>query len=284
MSWLSSGIRQAAYFALAAVVVFPLTAEAQRSFADQRLIDRVERVERQVKTLEKSLFREELGDSRNRESAAERRPSPPAGRASDMELRLFALEEELQRLTGRVETLEHRLNTIENKTATAPTTPVAQSTPATTSISADDGTTSLGIIPAEEGIPAQPVTVEDAYDSAFSLLRQSRYEEATEAFKRLIDEHPNHPLTSNAYYWLGETYYVQKNFREASVHFAKGYQAFPKGNKAPDTLLKLAMTLGQLGKEKEACTTFDKLFNEFPTLPAAIRGRATKERKRTGCD
>ncbi len=284
MGWLSSGIRQAAYFALAAVVVFPLTAEAQRSFADQRLIDRVERVERQVKTLEKSLFREELGDSRNREGAAERRP-PPAGRASDMELRLFALEDELQRLTGRVETLEHRLSTIENQTtASSPTAPVAQSTPATTPAPAGDGSTSLGTIPAEDGATARPATVKDAYDSAFSLLRQSRYEEATEAFKGLIDEHPNHPLTSNAYYWLGETYYVRKNFREASVYFAKGYQAFPKGNKAPDTLLKLAMTLGQLGKEKEACTTFDKLFNEFPTLPAAIRGRATKERKRTGCD
>ena len=50
-------------------------------------------------------------------------------------------------------------------------------------------------------------------------------------------------LASNAYYWLGETFYVQKNFQKAAISFAKGYQKFPKGNKAIDQLFKLALTL-----------------------------------------
>lgn len=121
------------------------------------------------------------------------------------------------------------------------------------------------------------------YDQAFSTLRQSKYKEAAEAFHNFITKYPKHELVSNAYYWLGESFYVRKDYEQASVAFLQGYQADTKGDKSPDNLLKLAMSMNGLGKKKEACATFDKLNDEFPGMSSTIKRRVEKERELTGC-
>ena len=109
------------------------------------------------------------------------------------------------------------------------------------------------------------------------------YTQAENAFKVFIGEHPKDSLTSNAYYWLGETYYVQKKFQLAAVSFAKGYQNFPKGNKAIDQLFKLALSFMNLGKNEDACAAFSKLESEFPNAPKRISNRAKEYIKRAKC-
>ena len=123
----------------------------------------------------------------------------------------------------------------------------------------------------------------EIYKYAYDMLVRENYTEAESSFKAFIGEHPNDPLASNAYYWLGETYYVQKNYQLAAVSFAKGFQRFPKGNKALDQLFKLALTFISLGKNEDACATFSKLEAEFPDAPKIISNRAKVHIQRAKC-
>ena len=123
----------------------------------------------------------------------------------------------------------------------------------------------------------------EIYKYAYDMLVRENYAEAETSFKAFIGEHPNDPLASNAYYWLGETYYVQKNYQLAAVSFAKGFQRFPRGNKALDQLFKLALTFISLGKNEDACATFSKLEAEFPDAPKIISNRAKVHMQRAKC-
>ena len=123
----------------------------------------------------------------------------------------------------------------------------------------------------------------EIYKYAYDMLVRENYTEAESSFKAFIGEHPDDPLASNAYYWLGETYYVQKNYQLAAVSFAKGFQRFPKGNKALDQLFKLALTFISLGKNEDACATFSKLEAEFPDAPKRITNRAKVHIQRAKC-
>ena len=123
----------------------------------------------------------------------------------------------------------------------------------------------------------------EIYSYAYDMLVRENFVEAEKSFKAFIGEHPNDPLASNAYYWLGETYYVQKKFQLAAISFARGFQSFPKGNKAIDQLFKLALTFMNLGKNEDACAAFSKLESEFPNAPKRISNRAKEYIKRAKC-
>lgn len=126
-------------------------------------------------------------------------------------------------------------------------------------------------------------TPEEQYENAFSLLRQAQYADAEAALRTFLDRHPDDLLAGNAQYWLGETYYVRGNYQQAAVTFAEGYKKYPDSGKAPDNLLKLAMSLGELGKGQEACVALGQLRKQFPNAPSNIQDRAARERQRHGC-
>ncbi len=133
--------------------------------------------------------------------------------------------------------------------------------------------------------PTRPAgTPKEQYDDATSLLlNDQNFIGAERAFKAFIKGHPEHELAGNAHYWLGETYYVRKDFRQAAFTFADGYQRFPKSNKAPDNLLKLGMALGQLGQAKQACTAFSRLLTNFPNTGRTLKSRIQRQRQRYRC-
>lgn len=136
--------------------------------------------------------------------------------------------------------------------------------------------------------PAKPTllpkgTPREQYNYSFSLLRQADYTKAAAAFQEFVETHPKDPLTPNAQYWLGETYYVRGAYAEAADIFLSGYQSTPKGQKAPDSLLKLGMSLIALDKKAEACATFDKLTADFPKAPSNVRRVLDRQRTRAAC-
>lgn len=97
----------------------------------------------------------------------------------------------------------------------------------------------------------------DAYQEAFSLLRDARYEEAKRAFEQFIKDHPNSSLIPNAWYWLGEVNYVNKAFETAVGQFRKVVDDFPQSNKTADAWLKLGYCHYELQhwtRAKEALT------------------------------
>ena len=90
-------------------------------------------------------------------------------------------------------------------------------------------------------------------------------------------------MAGNAQYWLGETYYVRGQFREAAVTFAEGFQRYPDSPKAPDNLLKLGKSLAALGQSADACGTFAELVTRYPQAPATIHQQAATEQQRLSC-
>ncbi|MEM6901906.1 MAG: tol-pal system protein YbgF [Pseudomonadota bacterium] len=137
---------------------------------------------------------------------------------------------------------------------------------------------------------AEPVTVSlpegDAqaqYDYAFGLLKRYQFDAAAEALTQFLTNHPTDPLAANAQFWLGETHFVNGDYREAVVAFATGYEKFPQASKAAENLLKLGMSLGRLGQSEQACVTLSRLTTEYPQAPGSVKQQAAAERRDLDC-
>jgi len=152
----------------------------------------------------------------------------------------------------------------------------------TLSSNGDDSAPDQQASPASQAAAAAG-TPQEQYNYAFGLLRRADYPGAEQALKGFLQHFPGDALAGNAQYWLGETYYVRKDYENAATAFALGYQKYPKSGKAADNLLKLGMALGNLGKKGEACSAFARLDRDFPTAPASVKEREVGERQQFGC-
>ncbi len=124
---------------------------------------------------------------------------------------------------------------------------------------------------------------EAEYQFAYNLLLQQDYGAAQTAFEQFVGRYPRNPLAANAQYWLGETYYVRGNYKQAAVAFLEGYERYGDGNKGADSLLKLAISLAHLGKTGAACSSLGELSGRYPGAPRELLGRAEQERGRLRC-
>ena len=134
---------------------------------------------------------------------------------------------------------------------------------------------SSGVLPAG--------SASEQYNFAFGLLKQADYPAAEAALKSFVGQHPNDGMAGSAQYWLGETYYQRERFADAASVFAEGYKRYPKGNKAPDDLLKLGMSLARANQRQNACIAFAQLDRDFPNPGNAIKEHAKDEKKKLGC-
>lgn len=123
----------------------------------------------------------------------------------------------------------------------------------------------------------------ELYNSAFKLLNQTKYEEAASQFGDFAQKYPKDPLIGNAYYWLGETHYIRRDYVKAADHFRQGFEALPTGPKAADNLLKLAMSLSAMQKTPEACVVLDQILVKFNKTSSAVTQKAQQERTRIAC-
>ncbi len=165
-------------------------------------------------------------------------------------------------------------------TAAAAATPAPAPAPAPTSAPVvapmQQAAVDPGVLP--QGSP------KEQYIHAFGLLRKAQYDDAEIALGAFLEAHGDHALAPNARYWLGETFYVRGDYVRAAEIFLEGFQNDPKGQKAPDVLLKLGMSLAFLDKKREACAAFGKLANEYADAPANIKRLVTRERSRNACE
>lgn len=152
---------------------------------------------------------------------------------------------------------------------------------------ANDGKTTAGdgVLRVPEAGEAETFnTPRDLYNYAFRLLNQTRYEEAAESFGTFTKKYPKDPLVGNAYYWQGETFYIRRDYVNAADAFRQGFESLPTGPKAPDNLLKLAMSLDALDRSKEACIVLGQITTKFKKTSVNIVDKAAKEQKRMGCN
>ena len=113
------------------------------------------------------------------------------------------------------------------------------------------------------GSDTQNLKPEEQFQLAFDLLRSQKFDQAKKALKKFIADNTDNELAGSAHYWLGEIHLLKKDYREAALVFAEGYQKYPSSIKAPENLYKLAEALSKIDKKNEACNTLEKFLKEY---------------------
>lgn len=269
------------------LLVLPLGVAQSQSRSDWRdMLVRVSELEGQVEALKKNAAEADGSELGRGQRAL----------LADMEVRIGQLETEIRKLTGLIEEISFKQNRIEkdidlfkrdvelrfkdlgNGEAVAALTPdpVIEDQPGE-----NEPTRTAAIELPEVTLPEG--TEAERYAYAFSFLRRGDFPSAEAAFIRFLEAHPAHTLAGNAQYWLGETYYVRKDYPEAAAAFLKGFQSYGDGNKGPDSLLKLGMSLSSMNQNQQACSAFEELLSRYPEASQAVLGQASSQQERLGC-
>lgn len=133
-------------------------------------------------------------------------------------------------------------------------------------------------------VPSEDISSpRDLYNHAFRLLNQSDYAGAEQAFAKFTTEFPSDPLIGNAWYWLGETFYVRREYVRAADAFRQGFEALEDGPKAGDNLLKLAMSLAAMEKDQEACVVLKQVDSKYSSNSKSLKAKVAQESSRLGC-
>lgn len=117
--------------------------------------------------------------------------------------------------------------------------------------------------------PADQAAAQSAYDTAFKALRGGDYVQASRGFRTFIQQYPDNPLTPNAYYWLGESYYVTMNYPVAAEAFQRLLSQYPQSDKAPDAMLKLGYSQLELKQPDQGKATLKSVATKYPGSKAA---------------
>ena len=210
---------------------------------------------------------------------------------ANISARMTALEEQNRQLTGRIEELEYQSKQIEAKleaAATAPAPvpePIAESTPAPTSENpyvtkvGDENPTYV-----TKPEPEEPnLMMENDFDNAFTYVASEDYAKAKPALTEFIKKYPQTDLAGEAYFWMGEVAWSQKDYTNAALNYLKGYKEAPTGGKASENILKMALTLNQLGKKDEACKYVQRFETEFPDSHPSLKAKSSQAKTSIGC-
>ncbi|MDC0447688.1 tol-pal system protein YbgF [Pelagibacteraceae bacterium] len=135
--------------------------------------------------------------------------------------------------------------------------------------------------PRESLLPDKPV--KEQYEFAVSFMKIGDYETAEFALKEFIDKNKDHDLAGSAQYWYGETFRIRQLYSDAATAYLDGYQNYPKSNKAPDNLLKLGITMVQLGEKDQGCKMISGIEKEYPKANKSVLQKAQYEQKKFKC-
>jgi tol-pal system protein YbgF len=296
------------------------TAAYAQSSADVNA--RLRRLERDIRDLQAETFRKGpdgaaiLAAPPTSPEQAAPEPSQPMPDLGPMMRRVDELESSVTRLTGQMEELGHRIDQLVTQTermqkqmefdatqranaqvSAAPPPPgdqlasVAPDANAAMPLpgSAPPAPTTpgvLGQIPAGSTLPT-PAPAPDPkrdFDNAMNLLSRAQYDDASDAFRKFAADNPEDDRASAALYWTGDiAYSAKKDYAGAARDFAELLKRYPMAPRAPDSMLKLGLSLFQLGQMNEGCAALAALPAKYPQASPAIRTRATNERRDAMC-
>ena len=134
----------------------------------------------------------------------------------------------------------------------------------------------------ESLLPDKPAS--EQYEFAVSFMKIGDYETAEVALKEFINKNKDHDLTGSAQYWYGETFRIRQLYSDAATAYLDGYQNYPKSKKAPDNLLKLGITMVQLGEKDQGCKMIIGLEKEYPKASKSVLQKAQYEQKKFKCN
>ena len=113
-------------------------------------------------------------------------------------------------------------------------------------------------------VQASPESEKAAYDQAFQALKELRYADAAQDFQSFLDQYPGSEYADNAQYWLGESYYVTRNYDIALKAFQDLLNQYPDSPKAPDAQLKIGYTYYELEQWDNARTALTQVQESYP--------------------
>jgi len=126
-------------------------------------------------------------------------------------------------------------------------------------------------------------TPEKQYEFATSFLKVGDYTTAERAFREFVKANPEHKLAGNAQYWYAETFRIRQLYTDAATAYLEGYQTYPKGEKAPINLLKLGVSMVQIGEKEQGCKMIVGVEKEYPKANQSVLQKAKYESKKFEC-
>ena len=144
------------------------------------------------------------------------------------------------------------------------------------------GTVVTETFQAEEKI-LPDTSVDKQYEFATNLLKVGDYNTAERAFREFVNTNPDHELAGSAQYWYAETFRIRQLYTDAASAYLEGYQKYPKGEKAPINLLKLGVSLVQIGEKDQGCLMITGVEKQYPKANQSVLQKAKYEEKKFEC-
>ena len=287
--------------------------------AEEDTLAVLEKLKQDVKTLEKAVYSQSLDNSSNSNSVLSANDEDVLTRHL---LKLSEIEQQFQQLTNRFEEINFKIDKLssrlskvqadnqlrfqeleigENKiansskeknlpgssqpqdlgsitykdTETKDLVQKTQSIETTSSVITENFMTEEKILP--------KVDPKEQYNFATGLLKQGDYTTAERALREFVMDNPEHNLAGNAQYWYAETFRIRQLYTDAASAYLEGYQKYPKSEKAAINLLKLGVSLVQIGEKDQGCLMIKGVKKEYPKAKQSVLQKAKYEEKKFDC-
>ena len=135
----------------------------------------------------------------------------------------------------------------------------------------------------EEKLLPQDLTPKKQYEFATSFLKVGDYDTAERAFREFVLSNSDHELAGSAQYWYAETFRIRQLYTDAASAYLEGYQKYPKGKKAPINLLKLGVSMVQIGEKDQGCKMINGVALQYPKANQSVIQKAKYESKKFEC-
>jgi tol-pal system protein YbgF len=285
--------------ALGVAVALLLTSTASAAFAQDQSFGepggkRLDRMDKQLREVRAIVLQ-----AHSTGAPVEIKESGPDPQVLGLTSRLDDMDQTLRAMTGQYESLQHELAVARGDAANAKTEAASL---ADRLDKLERQVTALAPVPpppadaqtgAEGGLAGQagqgssqakgPADSKAAYASARQLLLDGDYKAASAAFQDYVDRFGDTAQARPARYWLGETKFIQEDYTGAAAAYAGAIRGWPDTPWAPDALVKLSLSLGQMNRTKDACGAIVEFPRRYPHASPAAQARAAVAREKAGC-
>ncbi len=302
------------YFLIAiAIFISPLS-------ADEETLAILEKLKKDVSTLEKAVYSQSSENSINTSSVLSNNDEDVLTRHL---LKLSEIEQQFQQLTNKFEEINFKIDKLSSRlskvqadnqlrfqelevgnTNNVVSTNSEKSLPGssqpqdlgsitykdtetkdlvqkTQSIETTSSVVTESFVTEEKILPK--TNPKEQYNFATSLLKQGDYTTAERALREFVIDNPEHSLAGNAQYWYAETFRIRQLYTDAASAYLEGYQKYPKSEKAAINLLKLGVSLVQIGEKDQGCLMIKGVKKEYPKAKQSVLQKAKYEEKKFDC-
>ncbi len=302
------------YFLIAiAIFISPLS-------ADEETLAILEKLKKDVSTLEKAVYSQSSENTINTSSVLSNNDEDVLTRHL---LKLSEIEQQFQQLTNKFEEINFKIDKLSSRlskvqadnqlrfqelevgnTNNMVTTNSEKSLPGssqpqdlgsitykdnetkdlvqkTQSIETTSSVVTESFVTEEKILPK--TNPKEQYNFATSLLKQGDYTTAERALREFVIDNPEHSLAGNAQYWYAETFRIRQLYTDAASAYLEGYQKYPKSEKAAINLLKLGVSLVQIGEKDQGCLMIKGVKKEYPKAKQSVLQKAKYEEKKFDC-